>query len=74
MKQGSKGKPSDVLYGDVVGGPRPVDEKKRRRGAISHIEMPWWWSSHDLFSVSALALLEKGHSSLLWKEQMDVDS
>lgn len=56
-----------------------MDEKKRRRGVISHIEMPRWWSGCDLFPVRALALPEKGHSSLLWEEETewkstDVDS
>lgn len=46
----------------LLGGPRPADEKKRRRGAISHIEMPRWWSGHDLFPIRALALPKKGHS------------
>lgn len=58
----------------LLGGPRPVDEKKRRRGAISHIEMPRWWSGHDLLPVRALALLEKGHLSLWWEEETEWNS
>lgn len=42
-----------------------MDEKKRRRGAISHIEMPRWWSACDLFPVRALALLKKKKALLI---------
>lgn len=56
-----------------------MDEKKRRRGAISHIEMPHSWPGRDLFPVRALALLVKGQSLLGWEKKTewsgtDVDS